>query len=182
MTQTLMEVAPAKEERRVARPLSVLADLIKEDLASGQEHYRAAGEKLIEAKAQLGHGKFSKWVEENFEIGHRQATNYMALAAKNQTGIIIPLSKINNPRYAPKPKQAKSSKAAAQTDVVVVKQGEKERTKEAKLNRALALELIEAGFKSLASQLHPDKGGSSDKMARLNDVREQLILCAEEVG
>ena len=82
----------------------MLVEEIKEDLAAawraGADYYRAAGEKLLEAKAQLGHGKFTKWVEENFDIGHRQATNYMALAEQNQNGIKIPLSEINNPRRA----------------------------------------------------------------------------------
>lgn len=47
--------------REVARPLKVLVPLIKEDLESGREaseraglpYYRAAGEKMIEAKEQI---------------------------------------------------------------------------------------------------------------------------------
>ena len=82
-----VQAEPEELEKRGARPLEVLVEEIKEDLAAawraGAAYYRGAGEKLLEAKAQLGHGKFTKWVEKNFDIGHRQATNYMALAKQN---------------------------------------------------------------------------------------------------
>jgi hypothetical protein len=43
-------------------------------------YYQAAGEKLIEAKAQMKHGEFIPWVKRNFNIGKGQASLYMALA------------------------------------------------------------------------------------------------------
>jgi hypothetical protein len=38
----------------------------------------------------------------------------------------------------------------------------------------LAQDVIDAGYRRLAKELHPDKGGAPDDMARLNRVRERL--------
>ena len=69
----------------VARPLSVLAELIQKDLddaeAAGMEYFKAAGEKLIEAKAQLKHGEFGAWVKTNFNISTATSARYMAMAS-----------------------------------------------------------------------------------------------------
>jgi hypothetical protein len=46
------------------------------------------------------------------------------------------------------------------------------------LHRDLALELIDIGFKALATRLHPDRGGSKDAMRRLNRVRDELKTVA----
>jgi hypothetical protein len=47
---------------------------------------------------------------------------------------------------------------------------QQERDAEAKLG----LRLIDIGFKVLARELHPDKGGPREAMARLNRVRDRL--------
>jgi hypothetical protein len=44
------------------------------------EHYRKAGELLLEVKAGLKHGKWLKWLKANVRVSERQAQNYMALA------------------------------------------------------------------------------------------------------
>ena len=57
-----------------ARPLAMLVGLITEDLKQGREaaeragmpFYRAAGEKTLEAKAQIPHGEFQAWIKRNF--------------------------------------------------------------------------------------------------------------------
>ena len=47
----------APEEKAVGRPLEVLVGLINDDLdaaeKAGEKHYRAAGEKLLEAQGKL---------------------------------------------------------------------------------------------------------------------------------
>ena len=53
------------------------------------------------------------------------------------------------------------------------------RNDEVRLHRELAVELVDIGFKALASRLHPDRGGSKDAMSRLNRVREELKGLAE---
>jgi hypothetical protein len=46
----------------------------------GLEHFHAAGEALLKAKAQCGHGKWLKWLKDNIQFSGRQARNYMQLA------------------------------------------------------------------------------------------------------
>ena len=48
------------------------------------------------------------------------------------------------------------------------------RDDEIKLHRELALQVIDLGYRALATRLHPDAGGSRDAMARLNTVRHEL--------
>jgi hypothetical protein len=45
---------------------------------------------------------------------------------------------------------------------------------ERKARDKVVSQLIDAGYKLLAKKLHPDKGGSSEAMTRLNQAREQL--------
>jgi Protein of unknown function (DUF3102) len=80
------------DEKQVARPLKVLVPLIKEDLKHGNEaareaaqqagmpYYRAAGEKMIEAKSRMAHGEFGPWIKRNFNLSQQHASRYMAFA------------------------------------------------------------------------------------------------------
>jgi hypothetical protein len=49
-----------------------------------------------------------------------------------------------------------------------------EKKEEARLQRELSEQLFEAGYKALATKLHPNKGGSHEAMTRLNQVRTSL--------
>ena len=44
---------------------------------------------------------------------------------------------------------------------------------EREAQRKLSLRLVDIRYKELAKQLHPDKGGTPEAMARLNAVRDQ---------
>jgi hypothetical protein len=66
----------------------------------------------------------------------------------------------------------------SRVDVETLRQGEMKRADERDAQHKLALQLIDIGYKALASKLHPDKGGSRDAMARLNQVRDRLKLHA----
>jgi hypothetical protein len=44
----------------------------------------------------------------------------------------------------------------------------------------VALQVIAAGYKSVAMKLHPDKGGSETAMKELNSIRETLIVLARK--
>jgi hypothetical protein len=48
-------------------------------------YYKAAGEKMLEAKPQMNHGAFGSWLRRNFQLGHSQAARYMKLAKTNAT-------------------------------------------------------------------------------------------------
>ena len=51
-------------------------------------------------------------------------------------------------------------------DIDVLRQARLERAQEYELKLKLATQLIDIGYKALASKLHPDKGGSPEAMTR----------------
>jgi hypothetical protein len=182
-----MNTALAKVTRKtqISRPLKVLVPLIKDEINAGNEagleHYRRAGEMLIEAKDQVAHGSWSRWLTTNFELGKRTAQNYMRLAR---------LAASNDPKYAgacaiedalgEQPRRerhavwGKVRDDADRVNVTQLADARQSRDPEIELHRKLALQLIELGYRALATRLHPDRGGSRDAMARLNVVRDQL--------
>ena len=58
-----------RANKQIARPLKVLIPLIQGELhqgnSAGHEHYRRAGEMLIEAKDQVGRGVLGRWLTKN---------------------------------------------------------------------------------------------------------------------
>lgn len=196
MTQALAQ----SSETKVARPLRVLVPLIQEDLKQGKDaaeragmpYYRAAGEKLLEAKSQLKHGEFLPWVTRNLGISKQQASLYMALAEhvevrKSGATDFSSLSDFERQtgRRPENYNTFQSRKPAWQepvrevvnrvdTETLNLKRDELKRAEEREAQRKLALQLIDIGYKVLARTLHPDKGGSREAMARLNAVRDRL--------
>jgi len=176
------------KSKQVVRPLRVLVPLIKEDLAQAREavekaglpYYRAAGEKLLEAKEQLPHGEFKAWVDRNFTVKYRQASLYMKLVQKSSRDDFSSLQAFRraNTGYKqtvhPQVWHEPIKEAIGKVNVESLKQDALAKQEERALQRKLALSLIDIGFKALASKLHPDKGGSREAMARLNRVRELL--------
>jgi hypothetical protein len=165
-------------EKSNCRPLDELVRLIKEDLRLGDEaglpHYRAAGQKMIEAKAQLRHGEFEQWLKRYFSISARQCRLYMRLA-EAENGSALPFSSLSdfvrqtsNPNYN-KRRQPARPPTKAERDADLLK-----RTEEREAKRKLALRVINTGYKVLAAELHPDHGGSQEAMALLNKVRDEL--------
>ena len=57
---------------------------------------------------------------------------------------------------------------------------EQDREREKNLTRDLALRVLTSGYKTQAEKLHPDKGGSTEAMARLNQVRRVLLRAIEQ--
>jgi hypothetical protein len=187
-----------EEDREVARPLRVLVPLIKEDLKRAQEagmpYYQAAGEKMIEAKDQMVHGEFSPWIKRHFEVSIQQANLYMSYAesqTKNNPrikfdslkdfrrrglGHDIPTTggSIKRPEWR---ESVNENVSRAKVAVERLKEESLSREQERKAERQLALRLIDIGYKILVKELHPDKGGSREIMARLNHVRERLKQC-----
>jgi hypothetical protein len=180
---------------QVARPLKVLVALIKEDIKKGDEaaeragvpYYRAAGEKMLEAKGQLAHGEFTSWVERNFGIKDRQARRYMLLvdttrsvqngrppSAMTLTEAIGEQSRSERPRAPVWQEPVKQIMGRVDTETLNLRKAEMTRVDERNAERQLAIQLIDIGFKALATKLHPDKGGSRDAMSRLNRVRDRL--------
>jgi hypothetical protein len=177
----------AVRKTAVSRPLKVLVPLIKDELGAadeaGLEHYRRAGEMLVEAKEQVSHGSWSRWLTKNFELSQHTARRYMRLARIMEED--SDLSKTSNvdrfSSYAKAigQKPARSAwrsvhETADKVNVPRLADERQTRDDEIKLHREMALKLIDLGYRALATKLHPDQGGSRDAMARLNVVRDQL--------
>jgi hypothetical protein len=192
-----MTALSAAGATQVARPLNILVPLIKEDLRQGREasdragmpYYRAAGEKMIEAKPQIKRGEFGSWIKRNFQISSGHAQNYMALAratAGAQKSSLDDFSSLeqfrrdhlghNRPTPIHRPHWHDPVKEGIERAAAIrnLHTEELKRADEREAQRKLALQLIDIGYKVLASKLHPDKGGSREAMARLNQVRDRL--------
>lgn len=175
----------------VARPLTVLVPRIQNELTAGEsaglEHYRRAGEMLLEAREQVAAFKWSGWLAKNFTLSKQTAARYMRLAtiAEQHGGRIVheTLSEAIGERRSDAAARIGASRPirefTAHVDTDRLSQERQVRTDEVRLHRELALELIDIGYKALATRLHPDRGGSRDAMRRLNRVRDELKGVAE---
>jgi hypothetical protein len=169
----------------LARPLIVLAPLIRSELEAGDalvrvagiEHYRKAGEMLLEAKEQCGHGEWTAWVNRNFHLSITTAQRYIKLVGHPKTSRAPSLSSITEPHRAPGHRATwhePVQRVVERVNTRALVADQQSRAKETKLIHALGHQLIDIGYKVLAAKLHPDKGGSAEAMARLNRVRQIL--------
>jgi hypothetical protein len=192
-----------REETRIARPLAVLVPLIKEDIEHGKEaaeragmpYYQAAGEKLMEARSQFDtYDAFIDWVRRNFGVGKDTAALYMKYAkeiAANNSSAIESRTLGDFVRKTATTESAKTYNTFASrtpvwkndvrevvsrvdTETLNLKREDLKRQEERDAQKELALQLIDIGYKVLARELHPDKGGSREAMVRLNAVRDRL--------
>jgi hypothetical protein len=172
---------------QVARPLTVLVPLIREEIADGNsaglEHYRQAGELLLEAREQVAEFKWGHWLKANFALHRTTAYDYMTLAEKIRehpelVGTSLRMFEIVHPD---KHRQRKNQRQAFHTKkpIDIFDATRQARTEETRLLRMLAVELVDIGFKALATRLHPDHGGSEQAMRRLNRVRRELKSVAK---
>jgi len=170
-----------------ARPLRELVPLIREDLQQGREaaeraalpYYRAAGDKLLEAKSQLPHGEFTAWIASNFSIKPRTARYYMDLAEKTagQNGNALPFSSLSD--FIRKTSSPTHNRRPPYQEPWWVR--EAQRREERTHLRSLLLRLIDAGYRALAIKLHPDKGGSHEEMAQLTRGRDELRRAVKRI-
>jgi hypothetical protein len=188
-------MAVQSEGRKVARPLKVLIPMIQSELQqgnkAGQEHYRHAGQMLIEAKDQVGHGGWSRWLTKNFDLSQVTARLYMRWAraySENETGgFEVSHASLREMRGSTEREREDRQSTQQQQFRRVLRdvarddfvQERQTRDDEIKLHRDLADELIDIGYRALATKLHPDRGGSKDAMSRLNRVRDELKQIAQ---
>jgi len=190
-----MTAMQTTEGRDVARPLRVLAPLIKKDLEdakkAGRPFEEAAGIKLIEAKEGHFDGDttgFYRWTSAEFGKTRLTIETYMAWSAlgghksqKTQREVrLMPKSEGGLGHIKPvarawtAPVDAVAERARREA-VRLVQEDILTRAQERDAERALAHRLIDIGFKVLAKELHPDKvGGDKTAMKRLNTVRDKL--------
>jgi len=181
-----MSNVAAAHTQAVTRPLKVLIPAIKDEIAQGDaagvEFYRRAGEMLLEAKEQLTHGEWTPWLKRNFTLCPRTARDYMALAARliGENGSALPfstLSEFTQPDRATHHRpvwQEPVREITSRVNMEAIVAHERSRVQEQRLQQALGRQLIDIGYKVLCTKLHPDKGGSTEAMARLNRVRSRL--------
>lgn len=184
--------------QQVARPLHMLVPLIKKDIEDGREaseragmpYYRAAGEKLAEAKPQFSSASdFYSWANRHFGVRETQVQLYLSLSKKTENALAAaPFTSLDDFKRRHLGRDRPSSgrvardwqpdvdaaAARAKADAERIRDAELTRQQERAAEQTLALRLIEIGYKVLAKELHPDKGGSRDAMARLNRVRDRL--------
>jgi hypothetical protein len=190
----MTQIATAKKSAAVARPLPVIVPLIQRELSAGDtaglEHYRRAGELLLEAREQVAAFKWTAWLSKNFTLSKTTAWRYMRLAELHE--VPIGRSGAGTPTTVERligeqPRDARRfvgghkpiREFTKKIDVDSLRQDRQARDDEISLHRELALELVDVGFKALATRLHPDRGGSKDAMRRLNRVRDELRSVAK---
>ncbi len=193
----------------LARPLTVLVPLIKQELVVANDDalkcYQKAGELLREAKVQVQQqGKvWHQWLDKNFHLSQTTARTYIRLAdEKNPIDVITEGQ--SNQQYTSHPRAAASQPREIRTlsdlvdtghrpawfapvqevtnrlDVAKIKREYEDKQKENKVKRDLAFQLIDIGFKVLATKLHPDKGGSAEAMGRLSEIKSALKSFTED--
>jgi len=166
----------------IARPLKALIPLIREELEAGDnagiEHYRRAGEMLLEAKEQVEHGEWKGWVDRNFHLSYATATRYMQLvdlpksrARATFTSMRGALRQTGGGKVS---WQAPVQETISRVNVEALAKDRQNRERETQMLHKLGHQLIDIGYKVLSAKLHPDKGGSTEAMARLNRVRSIL--------
>jgi Protein of unknown function (DUF3102) len=156
-----------------------LIPLIKADLRSaekaGMPFYKAAGEKLIEAKKLVPHGQFVDWVKTNFKISKTTAFRYMKSAdPKVSRGKLFENMRDFRKRGLGEKPEPKPKKHVNDDDFSAFKKEVKGQSAERELERAMAKKIIAIGYRTLAAELHPDSGGTTGAMTRLNVARDRL--------
>ncbi len=75
-------VDPVTRQEVQKKSLSELKVEIKFHLGQMAGHAVEIGKCLIEAKEQVGHGEWAKWLEENFKLKRQSAQNFMSIAER----------------------------------------------------------------------------------------------------
>jgi len=172
------------------RSLEVLVPLIKQAVSSGDEatqrgmeFYREAGEMLLEAKEQVGRGQWLHWLSENFHLSSATAHRWMLVASTE--GDFDSQREVERHTRARTripsglPENIRRILRGLTPDVEALGDSEISESRESKLMRKLAAQVVDAGFRVMSMKLHPDHGGSNEAMRRLNQVRAALKNAVE---
>jgi hypothetical protein len=143
----------------------IQAELQMGDTA-GYEHFCTAGGLLVEAKGQVAHGQWGRWLSKNFELSDRTAQLYMqwarhrdqirnGLAETEHTSLFDMTGGTERRRneYGSKQQRALRDilRDLARDEYIQQKQSHKD---ELQLHRELAVQLVDTGYRALATRLH----------------------------
>lgn len=168
----------------------------------------AAGEKLVEAKGNHQDlkkvGGWGAWLEKNFTLSRASAERYMDFfesevrkarrrgtahsehfeTQQDEAEAYTEFLNKGDVHGRGSGKKAKATIGAivGGIDADIYAQKLQDRQTEITLRRELAEKLVEAGFRLLAKELHPDKGGSGELMRRLKAVKEALMELVPMIG
>ena len=187
-----MNTLQKSNNKELARPLKVLVPLIKDDLKDRKtlrdgasfELETKIGEELIEAKSQLTATQWGNWLRKNFQLSQETARTWMRAADKFHAGVeFATLSHakgdMRKGHEAPWSTPVKERAEQARRQMEIFAKQERGRAEERNAERRLGLQIIDIGFKVLATKLHPDKmNGSHEAMRRLNAERARLKQAA----
>lgn len=177
-----------QEEQAIARPLRVLVPLIKDELAAGaaagMEHYRNAGRLLIEAKEKIlkdpqhERGAWGGWLTRHFKLSAKTAQAYMRLVQHEKVrgltfSSLMEMESPGRTTHCP-PYTAGVREILQHIDLDVIRARGRDEQIERAIRHELAGQLVDIGYKVLATKMHPDKGGSHEAMTRLNAIRHLL--------
>jgi len=186
-----------QETREVARPLRTLEKLIKEAIEAGEQagmaYYKAAGTMLNEAQEnhftkndKIDVSRFWKWAERNFGKSRNTLRAWMAAGARDLPKRLRTLDDVKEKVFGHRttersnlrrdwvnPVDEVAEKARAEA-FRLARQDALSRQQERDAEEKLGLRLIDIGYKVLARELHPDRGGSREAMQRLVRVRDRL--------
>jgi hypothetical protein len=87
-------------------------------LRASVEHAIRAGELLLQAKCEIGHGNWTGWLQENITFSDRLAQAYMRLARlpaekRNAVAVAIARGSLRNPSRAKQPRCGRQNKPAS---------------------------------------------------------------------
>lgn len=190
-----MTALAKKKDTELARPLSVLAPLIKKDLEEMESAKECAAEpyheriaaKMVEARSQCSYAEFISWSHRHFKLKESATKDYLRLGKDRANyGAAATYSSMEDYKSRGlgynREKVSKRDWHEPVAKTVDLAKREAERLREESLNRAqereaerkLALRLIDIGYRVLAKELHPDAGRKDAGMQRLNRVRDRL--------
>jgi protein gp37 len=75
------EVRPALDLAALAARINAEHEAGERAIGQGLQHYRRAGDALLKAKAQCGHGEWLPWLKKHARFPQQRASEYMRLAA-----------------------------------------------------------------------------------------------------
>ena len=79
---TLAEVATGGNLATLANLINQAHQSVQAAITEGLQHAKAAGELLLQAKAQCPHGAWGSWLDDNFQGSDRTAQRYMTIAKR----------------------------------------------------------------------------------------------------